>query len=389
MKNIHSVIGLGYGDEGKGVATDFLCSQYDSDDVYVIRHSGGHQVGHTVKIGDIIHNLHHFGAGTLRGIPTIWSKRCTISPIHFRQERDVLLMKGIVPKFYSYPFNRITTPYDIAYNRAVCRSININDSVGVGFAATLKRHELVPLYSIDLTFRYVLNTKLGNIKDHYTKLVSINPLLSKYYEEELSKLNSENKNFTFEEDCQLFVDSNTLISDGFNPFTKNVVFEGNQGVLLDKDHGFYPYVTYGNTTNKTLADWNIDDRKVDCWYISRGYSTRHGDGPLHKNDTEIVLKNNENESNHFNTHQGHFRVSPLNIDLLEYAFLIDNLYLKNNQSKNLLITCLDQIDCENSPFIKDDQLVYGNLLKGIRSSKIRAKLHINTSAESKTIEAIR
>lgn len=386
MKNIHSVIGLGYGDEGKGVATDFLCSKYDSDDVYVIRHSGGHQVGHTVKIGDLIHNFHHFGAGTLRSVPTIWSKRCTISPIHFRQERDVLLMKGIVPRFYSYALNPITTPYDIAYNRAVCRSLNINDSVGVGFAATLKRQELVPLYSIDLTFRYVLRNKLANIKDHYTKKVSVDPLLSNYYEEELSKLDAENKNFTFEEDCQLFVDSNTLIGDSFDPFTKNVVFEGNQGILLDKDHGFYPYVTYGNTTNKTLSDWNIS-KEIDCWYISRAYSTRHGDGPLHKNDVEIRLKNNEYESNQYNSHQGHFRISPLNIDLLEYAFLIDNLYVKNS-SKNLLVTCLDQIDYENSALIKNDQLIQSNLLTEIRSSRMRAKLHINTSAESRTIATV-
>lgn len=388
MKNVHSVIGLGYGDEGKGVATDFLCSKYDSDDVYVIRHSGGHQVGHTVKIGDMIHNFHHFGAGTLRGIPTIWSKRCTISPIHFRQERDVLLMKGIVPKFYSYALNPITTPYDIAYNRAVCRSININDSVGVGFAATLKRNELVPLYSIDLTFGYVLRNKLANIKDHYAKLVSVNDLLNKYYEEELSKLNFENKNFTFEEDCEFFVDSNTLVRDSFNPFTKNIVFEGNQGILLDKDHGFYPYVTYGNTTSKTLSDWNID-QKIDCWYISRAYSTRHGDGPLHQDDVDVLLKNNECESNQYNSHQGHFRVSPLNLDLLEYAFLIDDLYLKNSYSKNLIFTCVDQIDCDNAPLIKNNQLIHGNLLTEIRSSRMRAKLHINTSPESKTIEVFR
>ena len=74
MKNF-VIIGLGFGDEGKGLITDYFCSKLKNP--LVIRFSGGHQVGHTVIYNDIRHMFSNFGSGTLRNIPTYWSKFCT------------------------------------------------------------------------------------------------------------------------------------------------------------------------------------------------------------------------------------------------------------------------------------------------------------------------
>ncbi len=71
-----AVIGLGFGDEGKGVVTEYLCSQ-DPEHTVVVRFSGGQQAGHKVCKGDTEHIFSNFGSGTLSGCPTYWSEHCT------------------------------------------------------------------------------------------------------------------------------------------------------------------------------------------------------------------------------------------------------------------------------------------------------------------------
>jgi adenylosuccinate synthase len=75
--NAKIVVGLGFGDEGKGITTDWLCSQNQKS--IVIRFSGGQQAGHTVMIGDDKKHIHsNYGSGTLRGVPSYFSEHCSI-----------------------------------------------------------------------------------------------------------------------------------------------------------------------------------------------------------------------------------------------------------------------------------------------------------------------
>src|SRR5690606_12238557 len=105
-----AVIGIGFGDEGKGITTDFLCSR--SRNPIVVRFSGGHQAGHTVVLNGVRHVFSNFGSGTLRGAPTYWAKYCTVNPIGIINELDSLIKKGITPKLYIDEKCPITTPYD-------------------------------------------------------------------------------------------------------------------------------------------------------------------------------------------------------------------------------------------------------------------------------------
>lgn len=88
-----AVIGLGFGDEGKGITTDYLCSK--TKNPLVVRFCGGSQVGHTVVHNGIRHVFSSFGSGTLRGVPTYWSHKCALDPIGMLNELDVLKEKGI------------------------------------------------------------------------------------------------------------------------------------------------------------------------------------------------------------------------------------------------------------------------------------------------------
>src|SRR5262245_8541204 len=96
VKKAFIIVGLGFGDEGKGLATDYFCSRHKN--ALVIRFNGGQQAGHTVffKSGRK-HIFSNFGAGSLRGVPTYWSKYCTFSPGFFLDELKLL---KISPKFF-------------------------------------------------------------------------------------------------------------------------------------------------------------------------------------------------------------------------------------------------------------------------------------------------
>ena len=114
-----AVIGLGFGDEGKGMVTDYLCSQ--SRNPLVIRFSGGHQAGHTVRRDGISHTFANFGCGTLQGVPTYWSSGCTVDPVGLLNELKLLAyeMGDDVFNVKLYVNNEcpVTTPYDMLYNR--------------------------------------------------------------------------------------------------------------------------------------------------------------------------------------------------------------------------------------------------------------------------------
>lgn len=374
IENVFSVIGLGWGDEGKGITVDYLCSQNPNAIVY--RHSGGHQVGHTVKIGDNIHEFRHFGSGTFRDIPTLWDRHCTVSPLQFEIEFKEMQNKfGITPQLYCSEHSPVTTLYDIAYNRAKERQFKCG-STGVGFAATLQRHSLIPLFVMDLQYSFVVKQKLRNISVYYFDKVSKDGIGDLYLEElgELGKANYSTN--VFEQSCEFFNDNmkldNLLITDHYD----TIICEGNQGVLLDKYHGFYPNVTYGFTTNRKVR---FNDLKT--YYVTRCYGTRHGAGPLTNENLDApILKNTEFEVNHDNTWQEKFRTAILDYDMIEYAIKCDQSYNKNIMS-NLVITCMDQID--NPQITKDGKI------QDLTPSMFEHLVHwiyTNDSPESKTFK---
>lgn len=374
VKNAYSVIGLGYGDEGKGTVVDYHASM--NPDSVVFRHSGGHQVGHTVKIGDKLHEFRHFGSGTFRNIPTIWGRHCTISPLQYEIEYTKLSNNfSLNPIFYYSEHCPITTLYDIAYNRAMEKKYKCG-STGVGFAATLKRTEIVPLFAMDLKYSFVLKEKLRNISSYYMTLSSNNNMLDLYIDELGELRNADYTEDIFLQSCEFFL-SHSMPDTLFNPiYTDTVIFEGNQGVLLDKYHGFFPNVTYGFTTNKGVKYNNLD-----TYYVTRCYGTRHGHGVLSNEHLgSPILKNNEFEQNHINPWQDDFRTAILDFDLIHYAIKCDQSYGKNIQS-NLVVTCMDQIDNPKIT-IKDD--IYDLDLDMF--TDLVDHIYTNNSPESSTIK---
>lgn len=321
-----AVIGLGFGDEGKGNIVNALCAKYKNggDNVIVNRFSGGHQAGHTVVYNGIRHTFSNFGSGTLAGVPTIWGKNCTFDPPGFLEERFDLTTKLLgqpLPDFFIDPSCPVVTPFDKMANTSNKANI-AHGTCGVGFGTTLQRESNhYHLFAMDLFFGdKTIKTKLSNIADYYHFQVPSKII------DGFIKICGEVSHYL-----------KIYRSKVFDNYSR-VIFEGSQGLLLDKKYGFFPYVTRADLT-PPLAD--------NYYLVTRGYQTRHGNGPMTNLDCfdESFVVNNPEECNRPNEYQGEFRVSPLDLDLIKYsclAFIAECPYPDSDVS--ICITCLDQMD---------------------------------------------
>jgi len=317
-----AVIGLGFGDEGKGLVTNYL------EGSLVIRYSGGQQAGHNVVLKDgKSHIFSNFGSGTLKGIPTYWSKFCTVDPVGMMNELNDLLENGFNPVLYIDGDSPITTPYDKYHNSNNVADLN-HGTCGVGVGSTFNREEhFYHLTFSDIFNSWILDTKLNNIAKYYG-----------YLSHELIEQVEE-----FLIMCDEMVKSGNFhlvygIPDGFDE--DGYVFEGSQGLLLDQHYGFFPHVTRCNVGTTNILEM-VTDKSFELFLVTRAYQTRHGNGPMTNDNIDFDV-NNPNETNVDNEYQGKFRKSILDVSLLEYGINKDK-YIRENP-KNLVITCLDQVD---------------------------------------------
>lgn len=345
MRKAYVVLGLGFGDEGKGLVTDYLA--YKNPNSIVIRYCGGHQAGHTVETSDgKKHTFSNFGSGTLRGINTYWSKYCTFEPVAVSKEFDALVQLGVNPRLFIDKLCPVTTPYDIMYNRVleILRGNAKHGSCGVGIGTTMERMTTpYKLYAQDLAYQRVLNMKMNVIRQYYLEKVKGSP-----YEKEFSTVFFDSRMEEFYQGCQdaasivMGVIGQDALHSSFAVDT--FIFEGSQGVLLDQDFGFFPHVTRGHTTSRNAMEMMPEDiDKINICYVTRCYQTRHGAGPMTNENLYLELKNNEQENNKTNSFQGDFRIAPLDLSLLKYSLECDANYSGDNNRK-LFITCLDQVE---------------------------------------------
>jgi adenylosuccinate synthase len=322
------VIGLGFGDEGKGRTVSYLASL--NPNALVVRFQGGHQAGHTVVYKGVRHVFSSFGSGTLQGVPTLWSRNCTFYPTAVVNEYNVLKTKA-QPQLYVDPLCPVTTPYDVEENQRN-DALKQHGTVGVGFGTTIKRHEnYFKLYFQDLFYESVLNAKLDAIE--------------RYYQLDSRSCEMERKQFLRDVDficsCDWLKPSDELDVNTF----EHVIFEGAQGILLDMDFGFFPHVTRSNTTSKKALELikELGLPKPEIYYVTRAYQTRHGNGFMTNENRPLKLINNQDETNKSAGYQGKFRTGMIDCDLLDYALRCDLNFTKG-LTKHMVITCIDQIE---------------------------------------------
>ena len=312
-----AVIGCGYGDEGKGRVTSFLCSRRSNP--LVVRFSGGQQAGHRVVWQGKDHIFSNFGSGTLQGCHTYWSQFCTVDPVGIINELDILLGKGANPVLFIDAKCPVTTPFEKECNKRE-NTINQHGSCGVGVNATLRREEAhYSFLAEDLLYPSVREIKLGLLQSRYG-------------------INLYDEVQAFMDYCDKLRSNERISITEKMPYGgyDAVIFEGSQGLLLDQRFGFFPHVTPSNTGTKNIIEMGASP---EVFYVIRAYHTRHGNGPLTNENIPLEI-NNPHEHNISGNYQGEFRVAPLDVDLLKYAIAKDGY---RSGDRKLVVTCLDSM----------------------------------------------
>jgi len=335
VKTGYAVMGLWYGDEGKGRVVDYLASQ---EQCVVVRSNGGAQAGHTVEVDGIRHVFHHFGSGTLAKRPTHLSRFFICNPMVYKREREELMGKGFAPLISCDPNAMVTTPWDMAINQLIekKRGVYCHGSVGLGIYETVLRHETFPLTVSDL-----LSQDLGNLLLDIRGTYVIDRLRELDIDASSHPAFTGNVLFNYIEDCRYFLGS---LSDNFTEKEDHIIFEAAQGLMLDEEYNFDPiHSTPSNCGMKNISilsdEYGVGS--VDCIYVSRSYATRHGAGPLH-GQCELGLKGMD-KTNVDHEYQGKLKYARLDV-MRERGTSDFNKYSRDHDNKDFVVTCIDQHD---------------------------------------------
>lgn len=410
MKEVKVIIGSNFGDEGKGLMTDYFCNKCDNP--IVVRFNSGAQAGHTVVTPDgKRHVFGHFGSGTFNDTPTFLSKYFVVNPLSFLKELNELREKGVNPQIYVDDECLITTPYDMIINQIVevFRGKNNHGSCGLGFNETLVRNSKdgFKLKVKDILDMNLNQTKvyeiLMNIKNHYVterlKELRVNNIDNEFK----SILENNNLIFNFIEDIKKFIKNIKIIS--FKEINRNfttLIFEGAQGLMLHENYKYFPHVTHSKTgienvieiLNEVYSEFSNEVKNkvnIEVIYITRSYLTRHGAGPLPGELNYAPYNKIVDLTNIPNRFQGCLRFALLDLDLLneniynDFSKAINSGY---NIRKSVAITCLDQIDISAKYILKkefkEDNI--SNFIKDIINNITPYKCYLSSGASREKIQ---
>ncbi len=278
MKNV-VVVGSQWGDEGKGKIVDWLSSEAD----VVVRFQGGHNAGHTLVIGEKVFKLRLLPSGIVRdGKISILGNGVVIDPWALLNEISEIKKQGINVTSENFMISE-TASLILPFHQEMDEIRE--DTAGKEKIGTTRRG-IGPCYEdkvgrrsirvMDLRSMTNLENRLENVLLHHNAIRK--GLKKKVFEkEELKK-----KLLQIAPDILKYAKPVWLKIDEFKRDRKKILFEGAQGILLDVDHGTYPYVTSSNTVPAMAATGaGIGPDKIGYILgITKAYTTRVGSGPF-------------------------------------------------------------------------------------------------------------
>ncbi len=334
MSNNTLILGLQWGDEGKGKIVDALSQKADA----VCRFQGGHNAGHTIKVKGQKTVLHlipsgilHENAKCLIGNGVVLALDALEKEIINLQDKDI----SFVDRFYISSACSLILPSHISIDKARDKKESIG-TTGRGIG---------PAYEDKIGRRAIRFGDLGNIdilKDKINTLVGYhNKLLENLYDEQPHKIDEvieeiSRYEYLYNEYC---IDSQEIMHEWIKN-NKSILFEGAQGTLLDIDHGTYPYVTSSSTTAGGVSTGlGIGPKFINKIIgISKAYATRVGEGPflteLFDNHGKMLAK----KGNEFGATTGR----PRRCGWLDLVALKKAIF--TNSVTDLCITKLDVLD---------------------------------------------
>ncbi|TAL37602.1 MAG: adenylosuccinate synthase [Alphaproteobacteria bacterium] len=277
MANI-TVIGSQWGDEGKGKIVDWLAAKAD----IVVRFQGGHNAGHTLVVGNTTYKLHLLPSGIVRGKLSIIGNGVVVDPWALLHEIDELKTQGIeiTPKNLMIAENAtLILPVNSSLDKALeeARGAAKIGTTGRGIGPAYE--DLVgrrALRMCDLAHPETIGAKVEKLAFYYNALykgLNAQPFDVDELTERLKAV--AHRILPHIQPCW-------RILDQAKNDNKTILFEGAQGVMLDVDHGTYPYVTSSNTVapQAAIGSGVGADQLGYILGITKAYSTRVGSGPF-------------------------------------------------------------------------------------------------------------
>ena len=334
MSNNTLILGLQWGDEGKGKIVDNLSESID----IVCRFQGGHNAGHTIKVNDVKTVLHLIPSGILhKNTQCLIGNGVVLALDALDKEIENLIQKNIdfKDRFFISSSCPLILPSHISIDMVRDKKESIGTTGrGIGPAYEDKVGRRAVRFG-DLANESILKEKIELLVNYHNAiLVDIHNDQSHNVDEIFNEV--LRYKHLFDNYC---VDSQDLMYQWIKD-EKSILFEGAQGTLLDIDHGTYPYVTSSSTTAGGVSTGlGIGPKFIDKIIgISKAYTTRVGEGPFM---TELFDLNGEHlakKGNEFGATTGRARrCGWLDLVALKKAIF-------TNSVTDLCITKLDVMD---------------------------------------------
>ncbi len=329
--NIDILLGLQWGDEGKGKIVDVLASKYD----IIARFQGGPNAGHTLEINGAKHILHTIPSGIFReNVSNIIGNGVVIDPVLLLAEIENL--------------NKLNV--DVKKNLFISRKAHlilpthrVIDAASEHFKGCLKIGSTLkgigPVYT-DKTARNGLrigDIESGKFIDKYTNVKEVHLSMIKSLGFDITSHLIDGFSFTEYEQKWLqaiqkisslqFIDSEYFINKAIND-NKSILAEGAQGTMLDVDFGTYPFVTSSNTVSAAVCTGlGIGPHKIGKVFgIAKAYCTRVGSGPFPTELNDESGKTLREKGNEFGSTTGRpRRCGWLDLIALKYSIMLNNV----------------------------------------------------------------
>jgi adenylosuccinate synthase len=298
------IVGLQWGDEGKGKIVDILAEKAD----IVVRYAGGANAGHTVVVGDTKFALHLLPSGSVRPDTTcVISNGVVVDPDCLTGEIDSLAEKGfsLTGRLFISQNAHLVLDYhkveDQLREDALGKNKIGTTIRGIGPCYADKVSRTFAVRAADLADLDTLKQKLEKTVDYKNKVFG-----ALYNAEPLSAEKIYQKCRIYAEKLVPFICDTTEFLHKSIDQGKNILFEGAQGTLLDLDHGTFPFVTSSNSSSLGMsAGCGVPAKNVDKFIgVIKAYTTRVGSGPFPTEQDNEIGSYIREKGNEFGTTTG-------------------------------------------------------------------------------------
>ena len=277
MANV-TVIGAQWGDEGKGKIVDWLAERAD----VVVRFQGGHNAGHTLVVSGKTYKLSLLPSGIVRGTLSVIGNGVVFDPWHFREEVAKLQAQGVAITPDNLQLAE-TCPLILPIHRDLDGLRE--DASGAGKIGTTRRG-IGPAYEDKVGRRAIRVCDLAHLDDLDLQLDRIcahhDALRAGFGEQPVDRERLRSDLAEIADFILPFAKPVWLTLNEARKAGRRILFEGAQGVLLDVDHGTYPFVTSSNTIAGTASGGSGLGPSAGGFVLGivKAYTTRVGSGPF-------------------------------------------------------------------------------------------------------------